>query len=88
LAQLVASGIPAKRATEYVTGLMRRGASDKQLADLGNDVNSDVQRGARAIASLDVRLQGLNAVLAPAPGAISTASDPAGLQSGSGPKKP
>lgn len=88
LTQLVASNVPVERATRIVTELMKRGATNAQIVTLGNDVNADVGRGARAVASLDVRLQGLNAVLAPTAGAISTASDPAGLQSGSGPKKP
>jgi len=88
LAQLVASNVPAKRATEIVTDLIRRGASNAQLVALGNEVNSDVERGVRLIASLDVRLQGLTAVLAPPAGGSAAASAPVGLQSGSGPKKP
>jgi hypothetical protein len=84
LAQLVASGVPAKRATEIVTELIKRGASSAQLVALGNDVNSDVGHGARAIASLDVRLQGLTAVLAPVGSPGSTGD----LQAASGPKKP
>jgi hypothetical protein len=85
LAQLVASNVPLTRATEIVTQLIKRGASNAQLVKLGNDVNADVVHGARAIASLDVRLQGLNAVLAPAgnPGATGD-----GLTSASAPKKP
>jgi hypothetical protein len=85
LAQLVASKIPVERATQIVTQLIRRGASDVQLVTLGNNVSSDVGNGARAIASLDVRLQGLTAVLAPV-GAQGTSGD--GLTSASGPKKP
>lgn len=85
LAQLVASGVPAKRATQIVTDLIRRGASNRQFVDLGNNVNADVERGARVMASLDVRLQGLTAVLAPA-GNPSASGD--GLQAASGPKKP
>jgi hypothetical protein len=85
LAQLVASGVPATRATEIVTELLKRGASDVQLVALGNDVNSDVGHGARAIASLDVRLRGLTAVLAPITQA--TAAQPADISAGS-PKKP
>jgi len=85
LAQLVASGVPATRATQIVTELVKRGASNAQLVALGNDVNSDVDRGARANASLDVRLRGLTAVLAPIPQA--TAAQPADI-SASGPKKP
>jgi hypothetical protein len=85
LAQLVASGVPAPRATEIVTQLLKRGASNRQLVALGNDVNSDVGRGAGANSSLDVRLRGLTAVLAPIPQA--TAGQPADI-SASGPKKP
>jgi hypothetical protein len=88
LAQLVASGVPAKRATEIVMELIRRGASNRQFVDLGNNVNADVGRGARAMASLDVRLQGLTAVLAPSTGTVNAAAADPGLQSGSGPKKP
>jgi hypothetical protein len=86
LAQLVASGVPAKRATEIVTELIKRGASNDQLMALGNNVNSDVGRGARAIASLDVRLQGLTAVLAPI-GSSAVAADGPSVASPI-PKKP
>jgi hypothetical protein len=87
LAQLVASKVPVSRATKIVTDLIKRGATDQQLLALGNNVNADVVHGARAMASLDVRLQGLNAVLAPLGGA-STADGPQAA-SGTGPgKKP
>lgn len=82
LAQLVASGVPAKRAAEIVTDLIKRHASAAQLAALGNDVNADVVRGAQAMAALDTRLRGLTAVLAP-DGVVTTAP---GI-SASGPKK-
>ena len=84
LAQLVSSRVPSNRAAEIVTDLMKRGASAQQLVALGNDVNDDVTRGAQALAALDTRMRGLNAVLAPA-GAAATAADAAAL---SGPKKP
>jgi hypothetical protein len=87
LAQLVASKVPLPRATKIVTDLIKRGATDAQLLALGNDVNADVVHGARAMASLDVRLQGLNAVLAPLGGTATTADGPQAA-SGSGPKKP
>jgi hypothetical protein len=86
LAQLVASGVPATRATEIVTQLVKRGASSAQLVALGNNVNSDVGHGARAIASLDVRLRGLTAVLAPTVPSV-TGAQPADISAGS-PKKP
>lgn len=85
LSQLLATGVPAKRAAEIVTDLIRRGATPKQLVALGNDVNSDVVSGSRAATALDIRMRGLNAVLAP-PGA--TAADAANLGAASVPKKP
>lgn len=85
LAQLVASKVPVSRATKIVTDLIKRGATDPQLLALGNNVDADVLHGARAMASLDVRLQGLNAVLAPLGNATTTGD---GLSSASGPKKP
>jgi hypothetical protein len=82
LTQLVVSGVPAGKAGDIVTELIRRGASAAQLVALGNDVNADVQSGARAAESADIRMRGLTPLLAPA-GAASqssvdglTASDP------------
>lgn len=83
LTQLVASGVPAKRATEIVTDLIKRGANNVQLVALGNDVDFDIGRGARATAALDVRLRGLTAVLAPSSGSATAA----GLQSSDAPRK-
>lgn len=83
LAQLVANGVPAKRAAAIVTDLIKRRASADQLVALGTDVNADVASGAQAIAALDTRLRGLTAVLAPS-GAV--AADP-GATSVSAPKK-
>jgi hypothetical protein len=62
---------------------MKRGLSSRQLADLGNNVVSDIGHGARATAALDVRLRGLTAVLAPSSGSATAA----GLQSTDAPKK-
>jgi len=87
LAQLVAGKVPVSRATKIVTDLIKRGATDPQLLALGNNVNADVVHGARAMASLDVRLQGLNAVLAPLGAAATSADGPQSAASGPG-KKP
>ena len=83
LAQLVASGVPAKRAAAIVTDLIKRRASAAQLAALGTNVNADVAGGAQATAALDTRLRGLTAVLAPSAAATT---DP-GITAASGPKK-
>jgi hypothetical protein len=87
LTQLVASGVSPKRATDMVAQLIRRGATSGQLMALGNDVNSDVGRGARADASLDARMIGLTAVLAPGATA-GTAADVAANAPGTVPKRP
>jgi hypothetical protein len=86
LEQLVASGVSTKRATDMVTQLIRRGATNVQLVALGNDVDSDVGRGARAEASLDARMNGLTAILAP--GASATSAAEAGSSLPTGPKRP
>ena len=69
VAELTATGVPPVRAATIITTLMRRGAPARQLVSLGNDVNADVKAGARAEASLGVRIQRLEAILpARAPG--------------------
>jgi hypothetical protein len=65
LAQLVASGIAPNRASEIVTTLVKRKASNAQLVSLGNNVNDDVTRGRSADASLNARLSALTPLLAP-----------------------
>lgn len=87
LTQLVVSGVPAAKAGEIVTELIKRGASAAQLVALGNDVNADVRGGARAVESADIRMRGLTPLLAPA--ASAAAQGPAaGLQSGDPRRKP
>lgn len=85
LTQLVASKVPAERAGDIVTQLMRRGATTEQLLALGNDVNSDVQRGARAMESVETRFRGLTPLLSlPGNGSVNADAPIAA----SGPKKP
>ena len=88
LEQLVASGVSTKRATDMVTQLIRRGATNVQLVALGNDVDSDVGRGARADASLDARMNGLTAILAPGASAAVDALNAGSTPVPKGPKKP
>jgi len=83
LTQLVVSGVPASKAGQMVTELIKRGATATQLVALGNDVNADVQGGARAGESADIRMRGLTPLLAP--GGSAAASSPADLQSASSP---
>jgi hypothetical protein len=86
LAQLVASGVTVKRASEIVTSLIKRGATGQQLAVFSNDVNSDVGVGGRPDDALNVRMHMLSAALA-RPGA---AAIPMGLGStvSSDPRRP
>lgn len=77
VAELTATGVPPVRAATIITTLMRRGAPARQLVSLGNDVNADVKAGARAEASLGVRIQRLEAILpARAPGLPAATSLP------------
>jgi hypothetical protein len=88
LAQLVVSNVPEKKATKYVTDLIKRGATADQLVALGNDVNADVKLGTAATSALELRMSRLNAVLG-VPGASGdAAAAPTSLQSGDGKKKP
>lgn len=81
VAELTATGVPPVRAATIITALMRRGAPERQLVALGNDVDADVKSGAGAEASLGVRIQRLEAVLparvpAPSAGANATGTTP------------
>jgi hypothetical protein len=87
LTQLVASDVPAEQASKIVVRLMQQGATSGQLLALGNNVSSDVQRGARGAESADIRLRGLTPLLSPGGGSTTgdlTASSPAAP----GPRKP
>ena len=65
LTQLLATkSVKPARATEMVTDLLRREATDGQLVALGNDIASDVHVGSQLASSIDVRLHNLIATLA------------------------
>lgn len=87
LTQLVATHVPAKRASDIVLDLVRRGATPTQMNALGNDVDTDVRLlGARALDAANLRYNTLSPHLAP----LSTAgaATDAGFTTSSGPKKP
>jgi hypothetical protein len=86
LTQLVASNVPADHASDIVVRLMRQGATPGQLLALGNNVSSDVQRGAKGAESADIRLRGLTPLLPP--GAVTTGDLTASSPAASGPRKP
>lgn len=69
LAQLVASGVPAKTATAMVVELLRRSATAAQLVAFGNAVESDAAGGVPAEESALFRLHGIGT-----PGGSSAAS--------------
>jgi hypothetical protein len=86
LTQLVATHVPAKRASEIVLDLVRRGATPAQMNALGNDVDGDVRLlGARALDAANLRYSTLSPHLAPL--STSGAATDAGFTS-NGPKKP
>jgi hypothetical protein len=84
LSQLVASGVDEPEAAKRVTELIRKGVTVEQLASLGNEVNSDVQLGAKANSSFELRMSRLTAVL----GAPNAASADVGLTAGALPSTP
>ena len=78
LAELVASGTRLSRASAIVLTLIKRGASGQQLAAMEKTISEDVSSGLTAEQALELRMNGLNAVLAPTaanaatlPGAVS-----------------
>jgi hypothetical protein len=87
LTQLVASDVPAEQASKIVVRLMQQGATSGQLLALGNNVSSDVQRGARGAESADIRLHGLTPLLSPG-GASTTGDLTASSPAAPGPRKP
>ena len=80
LTQLVASGVPPRRATALVAKLLERGARDEQLIALSDDVRLDIAAGAAPEAALDVRTRGLTAVLPPPPALASPTDGQVGAQ--------
>ena len=68
LTELVARGVPARRALEQITELMVRGATATQIASLGASVQADVAAGLTPDAALEVRARGVMSLL-PSPAA-------------------
>lgn len=85
LTQLVADRVPADRAGEIVTELLKRGATTTQLAKLGNDVEADVKLGYRPIDAANTRFK-MIPHLAPS-SAAGTATDAAFAGSSTGPPR-
>jgi hypothetical protein len=81
IGQLVEGGVSPDRASDIVKDLIKRGASGLQLAALQRSVAEDVRYGSKAENALDLRMNGLRAVLAPGAASVTT------LQSAAGPHK-
>ena len=59
LAQLVASGVPARRATEMIVELLKRDAGPQEMLAFGNAVETDVGAGVPAEESALFRLRAI-----------------------------
>jgi hypothetical protein len=70
LTELVARGVPAARALEQITDLMKRGATPTQIAGMGASVQADVAAGLTPDAALEVRARGVMSLL-PSPSAAA-----------------
>lgn len=91
LAQLVASGVPTRRATEMILELLRRDAGSREMLAFGNAVETDVGAGVPAEESAVFRLraiesQGIGAdrltVTAPDGGFVNMSGKPGGNTGG------
>ena len=75
LTELVATHVPIVRASAIVLRLIKRGASGRQLAALEKNVIDDVAFGVNPEQALELRMNGLTAVLAPgSAGSVTTAA--------------
>jgi hypothetical protein len=81
LTELVASGTKLSRASSIVLTLIKRGASGQQLAAMEKTISEDVSSGLTAEQALELRMNGLSAVLAPGSPAVSLTA-PAGNPGG------
>ncbi len=67
ITELVARGVPAKKAAAMMLDLMARGATGVQLTALGRDVQGDVAAGLKPDVALDLRGRGVLSLLPPPP---------------------
>ena len=74
LTELVASGTQLSRASAIVLNLIKHGASGQQLAAMEKTISEDVSSGLTAEQALELRMNGLNAVLAPGSGGATATS--------------
>jgi hypothetical protein len=61
LAQLVATGVPVRRATQFIVELLRRDTAPGQVLAFGNEVEADVGAGVPAMESATFRMRSIEA---------------------------
>ena len=61
LAQLVATGVPVRRASQFIVELLRRDTAPGQVLAFGNDVEADVGAGVPAVESATFRMRAIEA---------------------------
>jgi hypothetical protein len=61
LAQLVATGVPIRRAAQFIVELLRRDTAPGQVLAFGNDVEADVGAGVPAVESATFRMRAIEA---------------------------
>jgi len=86
LAQLVATGVPSRRATAMILELLRRNAAPTALLTFGNAVETDVGAGVPAEESAVFRLRAIEASLNGGDklsASTPTTNDPGGVYTGS-----
>ena len=88
LAQLVASGVPAPKAVEMITALLRKNAGSAQVLALGNQVETDVASGLGPEESASIRLRGIEALLPLNGDKVTVTASPAGSTGPPAPKGP
>jgi hypothetical protein len=76
LAQLVATGVPTRRATELVVELLRHDPAPGQVLAFGNAVEADVGAGVPAEESAVFRLRSIEAARLGDKVSVATAADP------------
>jgi hypothetical protein len=67
LTELVAKGVPPKRAAQRVRDVMARGGTGAQLTELNSAVQQDVAAGLRPEAALELRVRAVMSLLPPPP---------------------
>jgi len=71
LTELLAKGVPPKRAAQRVRDVMARGGTGAQLTELNSAVQQDVAAGLRPEAALELRVRAVMSLLPPPPSVLT-----------------